>query len=69
LRDNGAPLAEVLSPAGYNCYYPGKLPINEKTNPSDRDFKEFYGYSRNPSHDYYAADFYQRFPKKHEKED
>ena len=68
LREDCVTLAEVLTPAGYNCYYSGKWHMHEKTNPCDRGFKEFYGYSMNHSHDYYDADFYQRFPKNHEKE-
>jgi arylsulfatase len=69
-RLNGrcATIAEVLEPRGYGCYYVGKWHIHPQTGPIDRGFHEFYGYTRDHSHDQYDRDFYVRLPQGRAKE-
>jgi arylsulfatase A-like enzyme len=61
-------LAEVLKPAGYGCYYVGKWHMHEATGPIQRGFDEFYGYTRDHSHDQYDAAYYLRLPEGRAKE-
>ncbi|UUO06441.1 arylsulfatase [Blastopirellula sp. J2-11] len=61
-------LAEVLKPAGYGCYYVGKWHMHPETGPIRRGFDEFYGYTRDHSHDQYDADYYIRLPEGRKKE-
>jgi arylsulfatase A-like enzyme len=62
LNDQCVTLAEVLKPAGYGCYYVGKWHMHEETGPIERGFDEFYGYTRDHSHDQYDRDYYIRLP-------
>lgn len=68
LNDQCVTLAEVLKPAGYGCYYVGKWHMHEQTGPIKRGFDEFYGYTRDHSHDQYDADYYIRLPADRKKE-
>ncbi len=68
LNDQCVTLAEVLKPAGYGCYYVGKWHMHEETGPIKRGFDEFYGYTRDHSHDQYDADYYIRLPEGRAKE-
>ncbi len=68
LREDCVTLAEVLKPAGYNCYFSGKWHMHEATGPTARGFDEFYGYSMDHSHDQYDAGYYQRLPAGRRKE-
>ena len=68
LRDDCVTIAEVLKPAGYGCYYVGKWHMHPDTGPIKRGFDEFYGYTRDHSHDQYDADYYIRLPEAHPKE-
>ncbi|TWT53442.1 Arylsulfatase [Rubripirellula amarantea] len=68
LNDQCATLAEVLKPAGYGCYYVGKWHVHPETGPIKRGFDEFYGYTRDHSHDQYDADYYIRLPEGRDKE-
>jgi arylsulfatase len=68
LREDCVTLAEVLRPAGYNCYYSGKWHMHEATDPVERGFDEFYGYCMDHSHDQYDASYYQRLPGGRRKE-
>lgn len=62
LRDDCVTMAEVLKPAGYGCYYVGKWHMHPETGPIKRGFDEFYGYTKDHSHDQYDADYYIRLP-------
>ncbi|TWU51766.1 arylsulfatase [Rubripirellula reticaptiva] len=68
LRDDCATIAEVLKPAGYNCYYVGKWHMHHETGPIKRGFDEFYGYTFDHSHDQYDAEYYERLPADRVKE-
>lgn len=68
LNNQCVTLAEVLKPAGYQCYYVGKWHLHEATGPIKRGFDEFYGYTRGHSHDQYDADYYIRLPQGLKKE-
>lgn len=68
LRDDCVTLAEVLKPAGYNCYYSGKWHMHSTTGPVERGFDEFYGYTMDHSHDQYDAAYYERLPTGRTKE-
>ena len=68
LRDDCATIAEALGPAGYGCYYVGKWHLHPETGPIRRGFDEFYGYTRDHSHDQYDADYYIRLPEGRPKE-
>ena len=68
LNDHCVTLAEVLKPAGYGCYYVGKWHMHEQTGPIRRGFDEFYGFTRDHSHDQYDADYYIRLPEGRKKE-
>lgn len=68
LRDDCVTLAEVLKPAGYNCYYSGKWHMHSATGPTERGFDEFYGFTMDHSHDQYDAAFYERRPTGRRKE-
>ena len=68
LNEQCVTLAEVLKPAGYGCYYVGKWHMHEATGPIQRGFDEFYGYTRDHSHDQYDADYYLRLPAGRAKE-
>lgn len=68
LRDDCVTMAEALKPAGYGCYYVGKWHCHPETGPIRRGFDEFYGYTRDHSHDQYDADYYIRLPKGRKKE-
>jgi len=68
LNEQCVTLAEVLKPAGYQCYYVGKWHMHPKTGPIQRGFDEFFGYTRGHSHDQYDADYYIRLPAGREKE-
>ena len=68
LNNQCVTLAEVLKPAGYGCYYVGKWHMHEATGPIRRGFDEFYGYTRDHSHDQYDADYYVRLPEGRRKE-
>jgi len=68
LTERCVTLAEVLKPAGYGCYYVGKWHMHEETGPIRRGFDEFYGYTRDHSHDQYDADYYIRLPEGRGKE-
>lgn len=68
LRDDCVTLAEVLKPAGYNCYYSGKWHMHPLTGPVKRGFDEFYGYTVDHSHDQYDAPYYIRLPAGRTKE-
>ncbi|MCH5375061.1 MAG: arylsulfatase [Planctomycetes bacterium] len=68
LRDDCVTLAEVLKPAGYRCYYVGKWHMHPQTGPIRRGFDEFYGFTRDHSHDQYDADYYIRLPEGRRKE-
>ena len=68
LRDDCVTLAEVLKPAGYNCYFSGKWHMHSATGPVDRGFDEFYGYTMDHSHDQYDAGYYERLPAGRPKE-
>lgn len=61
-------LAEMLKPAGYQCYYVGKWHMHEETGPIQRGFDEFYGYTRGHSHDQYDSSYYIRLPVGRQKE-
>lgn len=69
-RLNGrcATMAELLEPAGYGCYYVGKWHMHPQTGPIDRGFHEFYGYTKDHSHDQYDRDYYVRLPHGRSKE-
>ena len=68
LNDQCVTLAEVLRTAGYGCYYVGKWHMHPETGPIRRGFHEFYGYTRDHSHDQYDAAYYERFPRGRVKE-
>ncbi len=68
LSDQCVTIAEVLKPAGYGCYYVGKWHMHQETGPIQRGFDEFYGYTREHSHDQYDAKHYFRLPKGRAKE-
>jgi len=68
LNDQCVTLAEVLKPAGYECYYVGKWHMHPETGPIKRGFDEFYGYTRGHSHDQYDAEYYIRLPEGRQKE-
>jgi arylsulfatase len=68
LNDQCVTMAEVLKPAGYGCYYVGKWHMHEQTGPIQRGFDEFYGFTRDHSHDQYDADYYERLPAGRAKE-
>ena len=68
LSDHCVTLAEVLKPAGYGCYYVGKWHMHTATGPIVRGFDEFYGYTKDHSHDQYDADYYVRLPEGRQKE-
>lgn len=68
LNDQCVTLAEILKPAGYQCYYVGKWHLHEETGPITRGFDEFYGYTQGHSHDQYDADYYIRLPTGRQKE-
>ncbi|HBE67404.1 MAG TPA: arylsulfatase [Planctomycetaceae bacterium] len=68
LSGNCATIAEVLSPAGYACYYVGKWHLHEDTGPIRRGFDEFYGYTRGYAQDQYDPKAYHRLPSGREKE-
>ena len=68
LREDCATLAEVIKPAGYNCFFSGKWHMHEATDPILRGFDEFYGFCMDHSHDQYDADFYARLPVGRSKE-
>jgi arylsulfatase A-like enzyme len=68
LNDQCVTLAEVLKPAGYGCYYVGKWHMHPETGPIRRGFDEFYGYTKDHSHDQYDADYYIRLPEGRQKE-
>ena len=68
LTDHCVTLADVLKPAGYSCYYVGKWHLHEQTGPIQRGFEEFYGYTRDHSHDQYDAAYYIRLPEGRPKE-
>ncbi len=68
LRDDCVTMAEVLKPAGYGCYYVGKWHLHPQTGPIKRGFDQFYGYTRDHSHDQYDADYYIRLPAGQAKE-
>ena len=68
LNDQCVTLAEVLKPAGYGCYYVGKWHMHEATGPIRRGFDEFYGYTRDHSHDQFDAHYYLRLPEGRRKE-
>ncbi|MCY2976858.1 MAG: arylsulfatase [Planctomycetota bacterium] len=68
LSDQCATIAEVLKPAGYGCYYVGKWHMHQETGPIKRGFDEFYGYTREHSHDQYDADYNIRLPEDRKKE-
>lgn len=57
-----ATIAELLEPDGYGCYYVGKWHMHSQTGPIDRGFHQFYGYTRDHSHDQYDRDYYVRLP-------
>ena len=57
LSDHCVTLAEVLKPAGYGCYYVGKWHMHTTTGPIVRGFDEFYGYTKDHSHDQSSAMF------------
>lgn len=61
-------LAEVLKPAGYQCFYVGKWHLHHGTGPIRRGFDEFYGYTYDHSHDQYDRDYYVRLPQGRTKE-
>ena len=68
LSDHCVTLAEVLKPAGYGCYYVGKWHMHTTTGPIVRGFDEFYGYTKDHSHDQYDAGYYIRLPEGRQKE-
>jgi len=68
LNDQCATIAEVLKPSGYGCYYVGKWHMHQETGPIKRGFDEFYGYTRDHSHDQHDADYYIRLPVGRQKE-
>ncbi len=68
LSENSATIAEVLKPAGYQCYYVGKWHMHSATGPIRRSFDEFYGYLDDHSHDQFDAQYYKRLPEGREKE-
>jgi len=68
LNTRCATIAELLEPAGYGCYYVGKWHMHPQTGPIARGFHEFYGYTRDHSHDQYDRDYYERLPKGRSKE-
>ncbi len=68
LNESCATIAEVLKAAGYGCYYVGKWHMHPETGPIKRGFDEFYGYTRDHSHDQYDADYYIRLPQGRAKE-
>ena len=68
LNEKCVTMAEVLKPAGYGCYYVGKWHMHPETGPIKRGFDEFYGYTRDHSHDQYDADYYIRLPEGRKKE-
>lgn len=69
-RLNGqcATIAELLDPLGYGCYFVGKWHMHPQTGPIDRGFHEFYGYTRDHSHNQFDRDFYVRMPQGRKKE-
>lgn len=68
LNDRCATIGEVLKDVGYGTYYVGKWHLHPETGPIDRGFDEFYGYTRNHSHDQYDAAYYKRLPARRNKE-
>lgn len=68
LNDQCVTMAEVLKPAGYQCYYVGKWHMHKETGPIKRGFDEFYGYTKGHSHDQYDSDYYIRLPENRKKE-
>jgi arylsulfatase A-like enzyme len=68
MREDCVTLAEVLKPAGYNCYFSGKWHLHSAADPIRRGFDEFYGYTMDHSHDQYDAGYYQRLPEDRAKE-
>jgi len=69
-RLNGqcATIAELLDPLGYGCYFIGKWHMHPQTGPIDRGFHQFYGYTRDHSHDQFDRNFYVRLPNRRQKE-
>ncbi len=63
LNNSCATIAEVLKPVGYGCYYVGKWHMHQETGPIKRGFDEFYGYTRDHSHDQYDSNYYVRLPE------
>jgi arylsulfatase len=62
LNGHCATIAELLEPAGYGCYYVGKWHMHSQSGPIERGFHQFYGYTRDHSHDQYDRDYYARLP-------
>ncbi len=68
LREDCLTLAEMLRPASYRCYYVGKWHMHPETGPIERGFEEFYGYTKDHSHDQYDRDYYRRLPSDRKEE-
>lgn len=68
LREDCVTIAEVLEPSGYNCYYSGKWHMHATTGPTERGFREFYGFTMAHSHEQYDAAYYERLPQGRKKE-
>ena len=68
LSDQCVTMAEALKQSGYGCYYVGKWHMHPQTGPIKRGFDEFYGFTRDHSHDQYDADYYIRLPEGRKKE-
>ena len=68
LNNQCATIAEVLKPAGYGCYYVGKWHMHPETGPIERGFDEFYGYTKDHSHDQYDENYNIRLPNGRTKE-
>ncbi len=68
LNEQCVSLAEVLKPAGYQCYYVGKWHLHPETGPIERGFDEFYGFANGYAQDQWDARAYDRLPDDREKE-
>jgi arylsulfatase len=68
LSNRCATIAELIEPLDYGCYYVGKWHLHQQTGPIERGFHEFYGYTRDHSHDQYDRKYYVRLPQGRSKE-
>lgn len=68
LNDQCVSMAELLKPAGYQCYYVGKWHMHPQTGPIARGFDEFYGYIDGYAQDQWDPSAYERLPEGRKKE-